>query len=151
MTICTIGACQSPKDGIDAAEAEKVKQRLTVLQWMVAFDHFALTAAVCPIDGEKGEPIWRYSSAMCHKHIVFKVCRWGVGSVWRAQVCFLQVMAGAEASSRKIWLGIVYDRLARQQWARRAYVNEVPLFTSLVFRLGCAFWSGRLRRKCCVS
>ena len=83
-----------PKDGIDAAEAEKVKQRLTVLQWTVAFDHFALTAAVCPIDGEKGEPIWRYSSAMCHKHIVFKVRRWGVGSVWRAQVCFCRLWQG---------------------------------------------------------
>ena len=37
----------------------------------------------------------------------------------------LQACAKAEAKGKKQWLGLLYDRLARQTWAKRASHNEV--------------------------
>ena len=43
----------------------------------------------------------------------------------RSCFCVYEVCARASKKSRKQWLGIVYDRLARAQWAERTQSNEV--------------------------
>ena len=78
-----------PKEGSECAEGEKNKHKLTLLQWLVAIDHLALTAAVCPIDGERGDPIWQYAAAMCHKQVVLKVCRDIVRTCLCLLLCYL--------------------------------------------------------------
>ena len=45
---------------------------------------------------------WDYTASMAHKSIV------------------MEVAAKAEAKKRRPWLGIIYDTLARKEWAERS-------------------------------
>lgn len=48
-------------------------EKLTLLQWMVASDRYALAMAACPNDGMSGPAIWPYEAAMAHKAICLEV------------------------------------------------------------------------------
>ena len=74
------------------------KERLTILQWVAAYDRYAIASTVA------GE--WSFASAAAHKDVVLQVC------------------AGSALKKRKPFLGLIYDKLARKQWERRASQNE---------------------------
>ena len=67
------------------------------MQWQLAFDRYAIAAAACDQ--------LKYTSAMAHKVVCMKVA------------------ARADSKGRSQWLAVIYDRLARQQWAEMTYYN----------------------------
>jgi len=62
-------------DEESGAESKCKEDKLTILQWTTAFDKFAMAAAVCPVDGANGVPMWEYSAAIAYRRVVFEVCR----------------------------------------------------------------------------
>lgn len=58
--------------GAAAAGSQKA-DKLSLLQWVVAFQRYALAAACAPIDGATGGCVWEYESAMAHMDVVLKV------------------------------------------------------------------------------
>ena len=76
---------------------EKPQKGLTIMQWQLACDRFAIAAAACDQ--------LKYTSAMAHKVVCMKVA------------------ARADAKGRSQWLAVIYDRLARKHWAEMAYYN----------------------------
>ena len=57
--------------GVAAAGSQKA-DKLSLLQWVVAFQRYALAAACAPIDGATGGCVWEYESAMAHMDVVLK-------------------------------------------------------------------------------
>ena len=80
---------------------EKTKVKLTMLQWQAAFDRYALAAAAAKQ--------WDLHASMAHKDVVF------------------QVAAQAPSKGRRQWLGIIYDELARRDWAERTFSGDSKL------------------------
>ena len=63
-------------DSADAAAVSKDKEeKISLLQWGLAFDKFALAAACVPVDGAQGEPMWEYQAAMAHRRVIYEVLR----------------------------------------------------------------------------
>ena len=55
-----------------SSDSKDKDEKLSILQWAVAFDRYALACAVIPIDGANGPPVWAYTSAMAHRSVVFQ-------------------------------------------------------------------------------
>ena len=110
--------------GTSAAGAQKA-EKMTLLQWTVAFHRYAIAAACAPVDGAKGHCIWDYESSMAHMDVVLQVlCRFAIAFALCFQPCLAQIAAGARNQKRQVWLGIIYDRIARKSWAERTAANE---------------------------
>jgi hypothetical protein len=78
----------------------KPKRLLSIFQWGIAFDRYAIAAsATNQMD---------FVTAMCHK-----------------DVC-LQVAARAKMKRRQ-WLALCYDEVARTSWSERAFANDSSL------------------------
>lgn len=64
--------------GTSAADAQKA-EKMTLLQWTVAFHRYTIAAACAPVDGAKGHCIWDYESSMAHMDVVLQVlCRFAI-------------------------------------------------------------------------
>ena len=83
--------------------ASKQKRHLSVFQWQVAFDQYALAAAATEQ--------WKFVSSMAHK-----------------SVC-LQVAHQADSKNRRHHLAVLYDELSRAEFSKRAYAGD-PTFNS---------------------
>ena len=79
----------------------KSEHKLTLIQWMAAFDRYAIAAAA---NGQLTMP-----QALAHKNLVLNVC-------WKA--C---------AGGRRTSVGLFYDELVRKDWAARAYHGDETL------------------------
>ena len=69
-------------------------QNLSLLQWVSAFDRYAIAAAATNQ--------WPLHASMKHKDNCLRI-------------------ANEAGPTRKHWLALVYDELCRKEWARRAY------------------------------
>ena len=111
---------------------------MSLLQWIVAFDRFALAASTCPENGVNGVCVWSYAAALAHKAVVLEVCHLCVfGASFRVRSCLFSKVAARSTTgvvNRRPWLAIVYDRLARKQWHERTAANE-----ALLLRLLCVY------------
>ena len=69
------GTALAPKDADPESEAaSKLKEeKISLLQWGVAFDKFAIAASCIPIDGAQGEAMWEYSSAIAYRRVIYEV------------------------------------------------------------------------------
>ena len=59
-------------DADSSAESKDKEEKLSLLQWGIAFERYALAAACIPIDGDQGPPIWDFQSAMAHRKVVYE-------------------------------------------------------------------------------
>lgn len=53
------------------SQSDRNKNKLTLLQWTIAFQRFALAAAAIEIDKD-GRPMWQLASSMAHADICFQ-------------------------------------------------------------------------------
>ena len=59
--------------GSHGSGSTEKSDKMSLLQWVVAFQRYALAAACSPIDGAQGNCIWNYESAMAHMNVVLQV------------------------------------------------------------------------------
>ena len=76
---------------------------LNNLQWVVAFQQYAIAAAAASQ--------WAYSSSMTHMTICHQVA---------ANAGFQRDVQGAP---RRHWLGILYDEIARKSWSNQSLAD----------------------------
>ena len=87
---------EEPSHKYDKARAKRSSktQNLSLLQWVSAFDRYAIAAAATNQ--------WPLHASMKHKDNCLRI-------------------ANEAGPTRKHWLALVYDELCRKEWARRAY------------------------------
>lgn len=86
--------------------SSKQKRYLSVFQWQVAFDQYAVAAAAAQQ--------WSFVSSMAHK-----------------SVC-LQIAQQADSKNRRHHLAVLYDELARGEFSKRAYAGDPSFHRDIV-------------------